>query len=50
METVLSITYIVGAALIGIGAFLIHLGKATGAGLLTFGIILIGIAAKIVAF
>ena len=50
MNTVFSIIYIVGAALIGLGAFLIHLGKPTGAGLLTFGICLIGIGAKVINF
>lgn len=48
MKTFLSILFIVGAMLIGLGAFLIHLGKSSGAGLLTFGIILLGISAGVV--
>lgn len=48
MENALSIIYILGAMLIGLGAFMIHLGKSVGAGFLTFGIILIGIASGII--
>lgn len=48
MENVFSIIYILGAMLIGLGAFMIHLGKSIGAGFLTFGIILIGIASGII--
>ena len=50
MESVLSIIYILGAMLIGLGAFMIHLGKSVGAGLLTFGIILLGIATGTICF
>lgn len=50
MTTFLSIIYIVGAMLIAMGAFMIHLGKSVGAGLLCFGLILIGISAGIVNF
>lgn len=50
MDKVYSILYILGAMLIGLGAFMIHLGKAPGAGLLCFGIILIGISAGYVSF
>lgn len=48
MELFLSILFILGAMLIGVGAFMIHLGKPIGAGALTFGIILLGISAGIV--
>lgn len=48
MDKVYSILYILGAMLIGLGAFMIHLGKAVGSGFLTFGIILIGIATKVI--
>lgn len=48
MEIFLSILFILGAALIGIGAFLVHLDKPIGAGLITFGIILLGISSGIV--
>lgn len=44
----MSILFILGAMLIGLGAFMIHLGKPLGAGALTFGIILLGISAWIV--
>ena len=50
MESVLSIIYILGAMLIGLGAFMIHLGKSVGAGFLTFGIILLGIASGTISF
>jgi len=48
MITFLSILFILGAMCIGLGAFLIHLGKSSGAGLVTFGIILLGISSGIV--
>ena len=50
MTAFLSILYIIGAMLIATGAYMIHLGKALGAGLLCFGIILLGISANIVNF
>lgn len=48
MELFMSILFIIGAMSISLGAFMIHMGKAYGAGFLTFGIILIGISAGIV--
>jgi hypothetical protein len=48
MNIFLSILFIIGAMMISLGAFSIHLGKAYGAGFLTFGIILLGISAGIV--
>ena len=50
MENVFSIIYILGAMLIGLGAFMVHLGKSVGAGFLTFGIILLGIASGTIGF
>ena len=48
MEIILSILFILGAMCIGLGAFLIHIGKSVGAGLVTFGIIMVGISSGIV--
>ena len=45
-----SIVYIIGAMLIALGAFLIHMDKSVGAGLLCFGIILIGIVTGFINF
>lgn len=50
MESVLSIIYILGAMMIGLGSFMVHLGKSVGAGFLTFGIILLGIASCTISF
>ena len=50
MQAFLSILFIIGAMCIGLGAFSIHLGKSVGAGLLTFGIILLGLSTKVIGF
>ena len=48
MELFMSILFILGAMLIGVGAFMIQMGKSLGSGALTLGIILLGISAGIV--
>lgn len=48
MEIVLKVIYIVGAMLVAIGAYMIHLNKPAGAGLVTFGIVLIGIGSGVI--